>query len=110
MDNKTFKEVIVMPGRDGMGPQGIGAMTGRGLGLCGGVNAPMYGQGQGRGRGIRAGNRVNKQNLSRSSNVAMQGSEMQEMPEDLLKTKKEELLKRVELINKQLNRNTEEKK
>jgi len=33
---------------------------------------------------------------------------MDEMPEDVLKTQKEELLKRVELINKQLNRNTEE--
>ena len=25
MDIKEFKEVIVMPGRDGTGPQGIGA-------------------------------------------------------------------------------------
>jgi hypothetical protein len=112
MDIKTFKEVIVMPGRDGTGPQGIGAMTGRGLGVCHGVNATMYGQGpgQGRGRGVRAGNRVSSRNLGSSSNTAMQGSEMQEISEDVLKTQKEELLKRVELINKQLNSNTEEKK
>ena len=103
-----------MPGRDGMGPQGMGAMTGRGLGLCRGANATMFGQGQGqgqgRGRGFRAGNRVNNRNLGSFSNVPEQGFKVDEMPEDELKSQKEELLKRVELINKQLNRNTEEKK
>jgi hypothetical protein len=40
-----------MPGRDGSGPLGQGPMTGRGLGVCTGVNAPMYGGWFGRGFG-----------------------------------------------------------
>lgn len=44
-----------MPARNGMGPQGQGPMTGRGLGRCGGANAGAAGRpggpGIGRGRG-----------------------------------------------------------
>ncbi len=36
-----------MPGFDGMGPNGAGPMTGRGMGPCGG----SYGYGRGRGMG-----------------------------------------------------------
>ena len=38
-----------MPRRNGTGPLGMGAMTGRGLGACTGVNAPFYGSEFGRG-------------------------------------------------------------
>ena len=40
-----------MPNYNGRGPEGVGPMTGRGLGLCGGVTAmgPRYGRGMGRG-------------------------------------------------------------
>ena len=41
-----------MPGRDGTGPLGAGSMTGRGLGICAGVNAARYGVGVGRGLGL----------------------------------------------------------
>lgn len=46
-----------MPRRDGTGPMGMGAMTGRGLGACSGVNAPVYGgwRGRGCGRGFGCG-------------------------------------------------------
>jgi hypothetical protein len=97
-----------MPGRDGMGPQGMGAMTGRGLGVCRGANPTVYGQG--RGRGFRAGNRFNNQNSGSFSNTTELGLEMEEMPEDILKAQKKELLKRVELINQQLNSSSEETK
>ncbi len=40
-----------MPRFDGTGPMGQGAMTGRGLGPCGGGMG--YGRGQGRGFGFR---------------------------------------------------------
>jgi len=44
-----------MPGRDGTGPQGIGPMTGRGMGYCGHrIRTPMVGRrfwGCGRGVG-----------------------------------------------------------
>ena len=49
-----------MPRRDGTGPNGMGSQTGRGLGMCTGVNAPAPGwgfnTGYGRGGGLRARN------------------------------------------------------
>jgi hypothetical protein len=55
-----------MPGGDRIGPLGEGPMTGKGLGYCGGFDAPGYaymqpflgrgrGFGRGRGRGMRRG-------------------------------------------------------
>ncbi len=64
------KELIVMPRGDGTGPEGLGAMTGRGAGYCAGYDRPGYmnpavggrgaacgfrgGRGRGRGKGFRA--------------------------------------------------------
>ena len=45
-----------MPAGDGTGPQGLGPMTGRGMGYCTGYATPGYanaGFGRGRGRGFR---------------------------------------------------------
>lgn len=44
-----------MPRRDGTGPMGFGPMSGRGLGLCSGVN--MVGRGVGLGLGLWAAKR-----------------------------------------------------
>jgi hypothetical protein len=38
-----------MPGRDGTGPVGRGAMTGRGMGYCAVAGNEVYGRGAGRG-------------------------------------------------------------
>ncbi len=60
-----------MPGGDGTGPNGMGPMTGRGLGYCAGYDTPGFtrgvgmgrgygrgfGRGRGRGRGLGLGNR-----------------------------------------------------
>lgn len=35
-----------MPGRNGTGPMGLGAMTGRGAGYCSGSGMPGYGAGR----------------------------------------------------------------
>ena len=51
---KNAKEVIDMPGRDGTGPLGNGAMTGRRLGRCGNRSF-SYGRGMGCGRGYGRG-------------------------------------------------------
>ena len=57
-----------MPAGNGMGPQGMGPMTGRGMGFCAGVAAPGsmntfpgrgIGMGFGRGRGACGGGRGN---------------------------------------------------
>lgn len=60
MSNNTiyFKGGSNMPGRDGTGPMGQGAFTGRGMGLCnpsGSNGYPLYGRGcgLGLGRGLR---------------------------------------------------------
>ena len=47
-----------MPRGDGTGPNGMGPMTGRGMGYCAGYTAPGYmsggfGRGRGGGRGFR---------------------------------------------------------
>lgn len=44
-----------MAGRDGTGPLGQGAMTGRGLGVCQGLNSGIYGAGRGLGMGLGRG-------------------------------------------------------
>lgn len=40
-----------MPAGDRTGPNGMGAMTGRGAGICAGFGAPVAGRGRGRGFG-----------------------------------------------------------
>ena len=50
------KEVGKMPGQDGTGPTGQGALTGRGLGPCG--RGLAFRRGFGRGFGWRAVNRT----------------------------------------------------
>lgn len=47
-----------MPRRDGTGPAGMGAMTGRGMGICAGNRSQGfgYGRGMGYGRGNGFGN------------------------------------------------------
>jgi hypothetical protein len=44
-----------VPGRDGTGPMGYGAMTGRGMGNCAGVPGLRYGAGLGFRRGFGRG-------------------------------------------------------
>lgn len=49
-----------MPGRDGTGPTGQGAMTGGGFGPCGsgrGASRGFFGRGSGRGMGMGGGGR-----------------------------------------------------
>lgn len=39
-----------MPNRNGTGPRGMGPVSGRGMGRCGGGQGAGYGRGQGLGR------------------------------------------------------------
>ena len=57
-NNFSEKGDFIMPGGDGTGPMGMGPMTGRGAGFCGGSGVPGFasrgpGLGFGRGRGGR---------------------------------------------------------
>ena len=56
--NTNRKEVYLMPGFDGTGPQGDGPMTGGARGYCNPGyrrSASVYGHGYGMGRGFRGG-------------------------------------------------------
>ena len=83
------KEVLNMPRFDGTGPQGAGAMTGRGRGMCNPAGIPGggisgggmgsgygqgqgQGQGQGRGRGMGQG-RGSGRGLNRFSSFSRRG-------------------------------------
>ncbi|WP_368293632.1 DUF5320 domain-containing protein [Dehalobacter sp. TBBPA1] len=79
-----------MPGRDGTGPLGRGAMSGKGLGLCTGVNAARNGNGSGLGRRRGYGRNL-------ADNMMLSSSR-----KELLLSQKELLEKRLHLINKQI--------
>jgi hypothetical protein len=54
------REDIIMPRGDGTGPMGMGVMSGRGTGYCGGWGMPGYANsapGRGRGMGFGRGRR-----------------------------------------------------
>ncbi len=83
-----------MPGRDGTGPQGLGTMTGRGLGPCAGSQSVGRGCGLGLGLGRRNGFRGG---FGRAS----AGWQSLNQRETLLE-QKELLQRRIALIDKQL--------
>lgn len=80
-----------MPGRDGTGPLGQGAMTGRGLGMCN-SDSPVYRNGIGRG-------------FNRAYNCRRLYCYNQANSKEVLIEQKAILETRLEHINKQLNDN-----
>ncbi|NLA73702.1 MAG: DUF5320 domain-containing protein [Clostridiales bacterium] len=85
-----------MPGRDGTGPAGLGALTGRGLGFCTGSKAVKYGVGLGMGLGLGLACR---RGFGRGF-FARQASP--EMGKELLKEQKSMLQEQLKAINEQL--------
>ena len=89
-----------MPRRDGTGPMGAGLMTGRGLGLCTGVNAVRYGAGLGMGLGLGlACRRGFGGGYGRGFAINQYSTKTNK---DLLQEQKELLKSRLENIDKQL--------
>ncbi len=89
-----------MPRRDGTGPLGAGAMTGRGLGLCTGANAVKYGVGLGVGLGLGfACRRGFGRGLGRGFANSLNSSETQK---ELLSKQKTLLQERLEVVDEQL--------
>lgn len=90
-----------MPGRDGTGPSGFGAITGRGLGFCSGAGAGRYGSGfgagYGRGSGLGLGYGCRG---GRFFNIVP--SELRE--EEILSAERNFLEARLSAINKHLDR------
>jgi len=97
----NHKEVKSMPRRDGTGPMGAGSMTGRGLGLCTGVNAAKYGAGlgmMGLGLGL-ACRRGFGRGFGRGFAINQTSPKTQK---ELLNEQKTMLQDRLEVIDKQL--------
>jgi len=89
-----------MPTRDGTGPMGQGAMTGRGLGNCAGVNTGLYGTRMGRriGRGMGCGLGLRRGFGGFYANQAPVMSDQEE-----LIAEKELLQRRLDIVNQQLD-------
>jgi hypothetical protein len=87
-----------MPGRDGTGPMGAGSMTGRGLGLCTGVNAVRKGAGLGMRLGL-ARRRGFGRGFGRGFAVNETSPKTQK---ELLQVQRDFLQSRLEVIDKQL--------
>lgn len=83
-----------MPGRDGTGPMGHGAMTGKGLGFCASNNAVGYGAGLGLGFGFGC-----RRGFGRNFPSVPATSKTQK---ELLAEQKELLERRLDIISKQL--------
>lgn len=85
-----------MPGRDGSGPVGRGAMTGRGLGYCTGVLAARYGVGRRLGYGMGYGRGYRRYCVPESIGPRDQ--------REFLEEEKELLENRLSALNKQLEK------
>lgn len=92
-----------MPGGDGTGPLGRGAMTGRGFGVCTGAVPVGYGVGYGRGFGRRRG--FGRCFVPYRNPVAPVSGDR-----DFLEMQKQELQASLNLLNKQLEDLSEEDK
>jgi len=98
---RNYKEVNNMPRRDGTGPMGAGSMTGRGFGICTGVNAEKYGAGRGMGfgRGLAC-----RRGFSRGFGRSFSMNETSpEMRKELLNEQKNILQSRLKAVDKQLD-------
>lgn len=90
-----------MPGRDGTGPLGQGAFTGRGAGLCqGGTGQRLGGQGRGMGFGARCG--LGRRGKGRGMNIS-RGSE-----KSFLEREKADLQMRLKDVSNDLENLNEE--
>ncbi len=105
-----------MPGRNGTGPVGQGPMTGRGLGVCTGVNSTVYGNRMGLGMGRRAGFGMGL-GMGRRAGFGMGFNRFyNEVPtaglsqKEFLAAQKDSLKEQLEIINSQLENLAEDSK
>jgi len=99
----NYEEVIDMPKRNGTGPMSQGAMSGRGLGPCVGVDFGAYSAVLGRGIGRKSSMGFGAGNGCRRGfgNALTRGS-IDLNDKEILNEQKELLQKRLDTINKQL--------
>lgn len=94
-----------MPRRDGSGPMGAGALTGRGLGNCTGAKLAKYGVGLGTGLGLGLACRRGFGRGRRFYEVfetKQDSDNLEKVDKDLLKEQKELLQSKIDAIDKKL--------
>jgi len=98
-----------MPGFDGTGPRGLGPLTGRGLGPCGGVRTSRLGRWFGRGRGLGWGfplrygpSVISDEPVRRSRLTADEEKELLSREKELLEAEKKAIEREIEEIEKAL--------
>ncbi len=98
-----------MPGRDGTGPVGSGAMTGRGLGPCNETDQPRFGggfrSGFGFGSGFGSGYGLGlgcRRGFGNRAGGWFSGPISEKTRKEMLKDQKDFLHSRLEAIDKQL--------
>jgi hypothetical protein len=97
-----------MPGRDGSGPMGQGSKSGRGLGVCTGVNADRYGARLGRGIGrFFASSFFCRRGLGFRRNINLI-SASPKTQKQILREKKGLLQKELDFVNQQLEESKED--
>jgi len=91
-----------MPGRDGTGPMGQGAMSGKGFGACQTGWGRGYARGMGRGMGPGAGYGCRKPGGRFMTGMASgwTDKEVLEDQQEFLKSRLDEVSKQLEEINK----------
>lgn len=92
----------MMPRRDGSGPMGTGAMTGKNLGLCGGANVSRFGYCQGDVAGLGLGCRHGHGFSGRSIRRVTIDQSIERTDKELLEEQKKLLQSRLDTIDKQL--------
>lgn len=93
-----------MPRNDGTGPVGAGAMTGKGLGSCSGVNASIPGAGFGWGAGLGFGYRRGfGRGFGRGYNGYVINQDSPKTQKELLEQQKTILQSRLEVIDQELD-------
>jgi hypothetical protein len=98
-----------MPRRDGTGPIGAGPMTGRGFGVCSGVNAGWHGAGFGLRLACRRGfGRFFGRGYAINPNLV--NPEYAKSPKEILEMQKDMLQNSLDTINKQLENLNETEK
>lgn len=96
-----------MPRGDRTGPEGMGPRTGRGMGFCSGYNSPGFAGGFGRGRGMRRGGGFfgrGRGFRNWDNNAYNAAPYTEEERAQMLKEEYDVLKKRVEELEKELNK------
>ncbi|MFW6327886.1 MAG: DUF5320 domain-containing protein [Bacteroidota bacterium] len=94
-----------MPAGNKQGPEGMGPMSGRGMGYCSGNNVPGYEMPGGRGRGLPFGAGARRQQEWRHNNAFQHPSHSPDARDEIsqLRSENQMLKKQMDEINRKID-------